>query len=200
MTLKEFKEILYSLFMAEEETKQENTQRYIIPACEITENAVLDFLKRHDFNRTFPLNLIELTKAIDGFSIFYLVDKEEYKDIEAAIDTKHKFIAINTRFKKSYLCGRYIICKMIAHIALGHIPQGATWTEPIESKRDEDDKRLNHITASFAYELLMPEKDFKEQWEKLGQDIEKMSVYFGASQTHIFQRKCYLFKEGNNGC
>ena len=183
------------------EEEKESKSKFIPPQID-NSNSIVErvesFLSKISFKRTFPLNLIELAKAMN-YSIFYLVDTDEYKYIEAAIDSKRKFIALNTRFKKSYLCGRYIICKMIAHIALDHIPEGAIWTESVETKRDAEDNKLNPDTASFAYELLMPEKDFKEQWEKLGHNIGIMSSYFMASQTHIIQRKCYLFKDGNNG-
>lgn len=198
--------ILYSLFMENKEKKDTESKAVIPEPSELNpssiENRVDDFLKEKSFKRTFPLNLVELAEKIDEYKIFYLKEADEYKDKEAIIYTKQKIIAINGKFKKDEkmaLFGRYIICKMIAHIALGHIDEGAYWIEPIESKRDEEDRELNPETAAFAYELLMPEKDFREQWDKLGQNIEKLSNYFGALPRHIIERKCYLFKDGNNG-
>lgn len=200
MKLKEFKEILYSLFMAEEETNQENVPKYIIPACDATERAVADFLKKYNFNRTFPLDVVLLADKMGEYKIYYFSNSAEIQEkAEAAINTEDKDILLNNRFKNSkeaYFVGRYIICKIIAHYALNHIPRGSGWLEPKVKFREEGDIVLNKETANFAYELLLPKKDFLEQWKKLGEDVNKISLYFGASQRHVVERKNFLL--GNN--
>ena len=191
----------------ENEENKDIKSKFVVPtssqlAIDIShiDDIVNNFLSEISFNRTFPLDLINLTNKMGGYKLFYLQDSPD-DTAEAIIDPQNKRIALNARFKKdfsSYLCGRYIICKMIAHIALNHIPKGKGWKEPRKENRVEEDILLNPITAAFAYELLMPKKDFEAQWNNLGQDIKKLSSYFAASQVHIIERKCYLFKENNN--
>lgn len=200
MNLKEYKKIWYSLIMAEEETNQKNTQRYIIPAYESMENAVLDFLKRHNFNRTFPLDVIALGQKVGRYKIYYMSEQAPFFNIaEAAVNTEQKLILLNPRFAKdqeSICIGRYILCKIFAHLALGHIPQGSGWVEPKKNNREKIDTDLNPSTSAFAYELLLPKKEFLDQWDKVGQNVRIMCDYFGASQRHILERKSFLI--GNN--
>lgn len=158
---------------------------------------VTAFLKGINFQRTFPLDIIVLAEKMGGWKIFYMAENSSFFNrAEAAINTEDKILLLHPRFnngtKESYLSGRYILCKAIAHIALKHIPSSKGWIEPKKEFRDKIDEDLNPCTAAFAYELLLPKDEFLEQWQKLGENVSLLSKYFGASQQHIVERKNFL--------
>ena len=161
------------------------------------DNQVADFLKKINFQRTFPLDIIVLAEKMGGWKIFYMAENSSFFNrAEAAINTEDQILLLHPRFdngtKESYLSGRYILCKAIAHIALNHIPSSKGWIEPKKEFRDKIDEELNPSTAAFAYELLLPKNEFLEQWQKLGENVSLLSKYFGASQQHIVERKNFL--------
>ena len=154
-----------------------------------SKNRVSEFLTRIGLQRIFPLDLVTLAEKMGGWKIYYMAETASFFNrAEAAINTEDKIFLLHPRFdndtKESYLVGRYILCKAIAHVVLGHIPENTGWVEPKKEFRDDIDKNLNHCTAEFAYELLLPQIEFMEQWQKMGENVKLMSEYFGAELSY----------------
>ncbi len=164
------------------------------------ERLVQQFLERQNIVRVFPLDVVALGQKMGGYEIYYMSNKAPFFNIaEAAVNTEQKLILLNPRFaenQESVRIGKYILCKIFAHIALGHIPSGSGWVEPKKNNREAVDVQLNPLTAAFAYELILPKIEFLDQWEKVGQNVRLMCDYFGASQRHVLERKNFLI--GNN--
>lgn len=184
----EIKIIWYSMNMFD------NVNNDLIPNN--VEYLVQQFLEKQNIGRVFPLDVIALGQKMGGYQIYYMSDKAPFFNIaEAAVNTEQNLILLNPRFAKdqeSVRVGRYILCKIFAHIALGHIPEGLGWVEPKKNNRESIDAELNPLTSAFAYELMLPKVEFLEQWGKVGQNVRLMCDYFGSSQRHVLERKNFL--------
>ena len=177
------------MVMEETKTKEQIAQ-------EKAEKEVNSFLEKYNFIRTFPLNFINLAEKMGGFKIYYLSDQNDFfnKAVGAFSPTAKKF-ALHPRFNKdktSFLLGRYILAKLFARYALQEIGPGQIWMEMNNAFRGEEDTNNNAEIAAFAYELLMPAKEFKHQWKLLGHNIEKMSAYFEAPDFKTAERIQFL--------
>lgn len=175
--------------MEENKTKNQIVQ-------EKAEKEVKSFLDKYNFVRTFPLNFINLAEKMDGFKIYYLSDQNDFfnKAVGAFSPTTKQF-ALHPKFNKdrqSFLLGRYILAKLFARYALQEVGAGQIWLEMNNAFRDEADTKNNEEIAAFAYELLMPAKEFEQQWKLLGHNIEKMSAYFEAPDFKVAERIQFL--------
>ncbi len=182
---------LYSIFMLEE-FNLSNKQA----SQKTAEKAVADFLSKYHFNRTFPLNFVDLAERMGGFKLYYLSDKNDFfNKAVGGVSPAQKQIALHPRFNidvNSFLMGRYILAKLIARFALQDIPLGSLWVEMRNEFKEPIDLEKNEEAAAFAFELLMPVAEFKRQWELLGKDIHKISNYFEVSESKVLERAQFL--------
>lgn len=199
------KEIWYSLFMNEELKKEEVKKEFMVtvPAyCdsmkkewEGTSHSVDAFLKGIDFKRTFPLDLVTLADKMGGYKIYYINEKTEVVNkVQGVINPKDKTILINPEYskdKQNFLNGRYLIAKLISHHILGHTKE-LGWIVMKEAYRPQEDWQPNEDAARFACELIMPQEEFKRQWDSFAGDEIKLSEYFGVTQRKAVERGMYL--------
>ncbi len=136
---------------------------------------------------SFPVPLIDVASYL-RYGIYYFEVNANTRDISGAVDYENKKILVNPNDKRKRQ--NFTIGHEIGHIVLEHRQDNENikydYRKSIYNTSDKKEQEANRFSAM----LLMPEKEFKYQWDKLD-SVEYVSDYFKTSQLAV----CFRAKD-----
>jgi len=131
----------------------------------------------------FPLPVEKVVQHL-GFECHFYIPDKDIEDIASAVSYLKRKIYVNQN--NSIPQQRFSIARKIGCLVLHGDNQ-----DYIGYLRLTDDPK-DKAAETFAQNLLMPEKTFREQWTKTKHDIVAMANFFGVSQFLISSRASSL--------
>ncbi len=168
--------------MSNFETASQSVEAQFTP--EIIEKKAEQLLKDSGYEGFFPCPIEKIINYL-GFKGYLFNPTKITKNICGILEHDNQKILLNSEITDAerFFTAAHEIGHAVLHPNTNHIDFRNSFNvkEPKEQEAD-----------FFALCLLMPAKEFRNQWTRFSGDIKKLSMFFGPSMSNVAKRAEYL--------
>lgn len=138
-----------------------------------------DMYKTYGIKKTIPTPLTAIAQAL-GYAVKYFLLNAENRHISGVTFYKEKEILINPdEYGRRY---SFTLAHELGHILLGHSGDCEDEYDTRDDVNNPHQGAREYDANEFAAELLMPAKEFTEEWDKC-KDVAQLAEMFDVSIT-----------------